>query len=105
MMINDYVGEKMIDKSINLFPILGIKELAWHYNDVFEILDKLNENGAIIYGGDVIKKTDVDKFSYTYDSWLYNGINPKDSYNIAQDYIATYCKKNGTNYYFILVVK
>ena len=105
MMINDYVGEKMIDKSINLFPFLGIKEFAWHYNDVFEILDKLNENGATIYGGDVIKKTDVDKFSYTYDSWSYSGINPKDSYTIAVDYITTYCKKNGTNYYFILVVK
>jgi hypothetical protein len=52
-MINLLPGN-LIRNALNL-QCIGIRELAWQYDFVFEVLKVLSDNNKIILGGDVYK--------------------------------------------------
>lgn len=83
-------------------------EEAWRIEDSFEVIKYLTKQNKIILGGDILGK----KLQYIYDNWYYEPSesnnrtkNIIDSYNIACQYIQDYIKKNGTDYYVIIVTE
>ncbi len=83
-------------------------ETAWAISDIFKILDYCKENTYIVLGGDILN----ENLDYTYDNWYYDtnaNIDLKDNSNKsilkANEYISNYIKKNGVNYYVVIVAK
>lgn len=93
-------------KGISL-KCFGINEKAWTFNDVMDLLDKLQTNNCIVLGGDVYKIED-STIKITYDSWYYDKVTDDDVYNSvkeAREYIYRYCKMNKGNFAFSIVFK
>lgn len=83
-------------------------ELAWAIEDAVLVLEYLESIGEVVLGGDVLNENK----EYTYDNWHYN---PDDSYSIqtnsvrsiehAIKYISDYVRKNGNNFYVVIVTE
>lgn len=93
----------------NVHPlVISSHEFAWKLKEINDVLQWLRENNQIVLGGDII---DVHK-NYTYDNWFYNYnslVSHSENVNISIDtalnYTEKYLKKNGDNYYVVLVLK
>lgn len=91
-----------------VYPIvISSQESGWNLKDIKDVLQWLRSNNQIVLGGDII---DAQK-NYTYDNWFYNynhlvsvWENVNTSINLALDYTAEYLKRNGDNYYVVLVL-
>lgn len=78
-------------KGISLKSI-GVNEVAFYYNDALSFIHFLEQEGAIIYGGDVLKISN-NLPEYTYDNWCYGGKSSDESIKKARDYILSYKNK------------
>ena len=91
----------------NIEPIsVSEYEKAWRLEDSLEVLKKINKQRRIILGGDILNKN----LQHNYDSWYYESLendtiikSVKDSYVKACEYIQAYIKKNGKDFYVIIV--
>ena len=98
----------MIDSSISLRE-LGIKELAWKWKDIKQVIDFLVEKKYAILGGDVYLLNNDQKIQ-TYDSWYIDretGISwldyVKKGKNVTVDYINQYYVSNGDSYCYSII--
>lgn len=101
MEIKKYINKELIEKSIDLTNEIGAFELAWKYADAIAVLDILEQNKVIVSGGDVLN----NQLSYTYDNWSYNEKDYIESIEYAKEYINNYFSKNGSKFYYVLVVR
>lgn len=81
-------------------------EDAWKLEDALCIIEKIYEQKKIILGGDILD----NNLQYNYDNWYYEPVdgdnreeNIKNSYVEACQYIQDYIKKNGKDFYVIIV--
>ena len=94
---NDF-DESLIEKSIPLNKI-GINELGWKYEDVFNVLDFLCSRGYAILGGDVYSIKE-NSFESTFANWYLNRDKMQwDTFiNVSKekavDYITAYNTRN-----------
>lgn len=100
------------DKGVYLENSLGVKEYAWIYQDVKDVLKCLKEAGFIILGGDVIKITKADIEYSPQHNWVYHYDNIKDSkenindsYLRALEHIESLHDKYGDDYLFVIVYR
>lgn len=97
-----FLPQEILSTGINLEPI-GIKEIAWKYEDALVVIDYIFRKGYPILGGDVYAYCE-DSVETTYDSWYMNKTDSKDfvleSKNKAIEYIRNYSNFNGANYIF-----
>lgn len=84
------------------------RETAWAIEDALLVFEYLRSIAAIVLGGDVLNE---DK-ECTYDNWFYNPsddcsdkVNSEKSIKHAVKYISDYIKKNGKNFYVVIVTK
>ncbi|MED4718518.1 Imm40 family immunity protein [Bacillus badius] len=88
---------------------LGIKEVAWKWEDAQAVIQFLKQNDLAILGGDVYRVEHNQK-EPTYDSWYIDrksGMAWSDYVDecqkITMSYINNYYLKNGANYCYSLV--
>lgn len=98
----------VIDSAISLEE-LGIKELAWKWKDIHNVITFLVNNEYAILGGDVYLLENDEKI-ITYDNWYIDketGTSWFDyvikSQKKAIDYIDNYHIKNGDSYCYSIV--
>ena len=68
---------------------IGIDDIAWKADDVFDFIKYCNDNDIVILGIDVLKKLN-NTYTYTYDSWYTEKINNQ----IAEKYLLNYIDRN-----------
>jgi hypothetical protein len=100
----------LIQTAIDLRTI-GICELAWTRDVVFEVVNVLRESEYAILGGDVYEyNTTTHKLTITCDSWYFNP-NYHDAWadyveasaNHSIDYIKMFSDRNGDGFAYSLV--
>ena len=106
-MIMNILPKKLIINAYDL-QIIGIKEFAWKYDFIFEVINILCENNCIILGGDVYEiNNENGQISSTGDSWYFNKTYNKndvvESCKKAIDYIKKHYNINGENFCYTLV--
>ena len=101
-----YLPYEISSRGIDLEDSIGVKEVAWEFEDIIQIISYLIENDYTILGGDVYKLV-KDVIEITYDNWY---INVSENYDIkyesqekALHYVTEYNKKNGSNYLYSIV--
>jgi len=98
----------LFEKAISL-ERLGINEYVWKWRDVLIVINILISNRILVLGGDVYSP-EKNGFRPTDDNWHVNriGLIPTDTelqhaQALSSNYIKSYVKKNGENYYFSIV--
>lgn len=90
---------------------MGINDYLWKWNDALRLIDLFVEHKLPILGGDVYEYID-NNLKYTDNSWSISKRDlfaPSENYiveskNLAFTYIKNYIKKNGENYYFLIII-
>jgi len=87
---------------------IGIRELAWKYDLVLEVIYELNTYDYLILGGDVYRiDTNTGHISSTGDNWYYSknchGSDVLESVNKARDYITNYHARNGEDFCYSVI--
>lgn len=94
--------EKLKGNAILLYESLGVHDIAWHSELIFEVIDFLCSSSIMILGGDIlVKKGDV--YNFTGDSWSEDGFDVERGCNAARKFIEEYITKYGNNFIFTLV--
>lgn len=99
--------ENLLRNALNLNSI-GISDLAWRDEFIFNSLDFLKSKDYMILGGDVYQiDEETGVIIPTGDNWYYNkNYNKSDvpaSYQKAHEYINNYKKRNGSKYFYSLI--
>ncbi len=83
------------------------QEFAWQIKDALAVLEYVASKENVVLGGDILD----NNLNYTYDNWFYNTDESKSlcdnsvsSVNTAKEYISNYIKRNGTDYYVVIVL-
>ena len=63
------------------------------YGDSDEFIRMLEDNGAYIYGGDILIKAVSGMYDYSGDNWYYNGGDASESIETAKSYLEEYLNK------------
>ena len=87
---------KLMEKRIDLNEQLGVKDLAWKYEDVLEAIQSCKDNNLFIYGGDVLAVDKNGYIDFTYDNWSTDHIDTKNCIKAAEfslSYINSYPNK------------
>jgi hypothetical protein len=103
------IFDRFMDSSISL-ESLGIKQRAWKWENISNILNYLEEQNCAILGGDVYKLHNGIK-ERTYDNWYIDkdhtiswGEYIKKSIHKTFEYIEKYYLNNGDEYCYSLVI-
>lgn len=87
---------------------LGINEVAFLEEHVFNAINWCKKNGKTILGGDVYKISSLGVEALD-DSWYFEPENVTSDYDnscrMAVEYISKYIKRNRGQYAFSLVIK
>lgn len=106
-MYNNVLINKFQNIGIKL-ESLGINEIAFDYDNIFNVLNWCEANGFVILGGDVFSFTN-SVVSLTGDSWYYepekSDQDAAKSYAEAYAYISNYRKNNKLDYLFSVVLQ
>jgi hypothetical protein len=101
----DQLPQQLISKAISL-EVIGIKKIAWHYENITLVIETLTDNEYAILGGDVyslVKK----EINVTGDTW-YLDKNGSESWReyVAESktkalaYVDRYYQRNGSNFLY-----
>jgi hypothetical protein len=96
---------KLMEKRIDLNEQLGVKDLAWKYKDIVEVIKSCKDNNLFIYGGDVLAVNKNGDIDFTYDNWSTDHINTENCIKAAEfslNYINSYPNKE--DFIFTIVI-
>lgn len=96
--------ERLKDKAILLYESLGVHDIAWGYESIFEVIDFLHSNSIMILGGDVLV-TKNDGYDFIGDNWSVDGFDIEKGCNTAKVFIKEYIAMHGNNLIFTLVCR
>lgn len=96
--------EKLKRNAILLYESMGVHDIAWDSESIFEVIDFLYISSIMILGGDVLAKKNND-YDFNGDSWSEDGFDVERGYTAAKKFIEEYIDKFGTDFIFTLVCK
>ena len=82
----EFIKENSIDLSE-----MGVNNFAMLKKDTLKLLDMLQENDVLVYGGDFIEKKN-GTLNYNYTNWSTNEKDIKHNVTYAKDFIEKYAK-------------
>jgi len=100
------IDKKLLEKKIDLDSHLGVKDMAWKYQDALKVIHFCKDNNLFIYGGDVLSINKDGCIDFTYDNWSTDNIKDESSVKAADfslNYINCYPKKE--DFIFTISIK
>ena len=96
-----FLPDNLLENGVSL-ENLGIKELAWNFNYISELIDILESYNYEILGGDVYSINE-GQIKPTYDSWFFSKEELLESYIKTRIYVDNYHKNYGDEYLFSII--
>jgi hypothetical protein len=110
MILFPELSQDLRDKAESLESIGNTLGDAWQIDDALKVIDQLHASypDVILLGGDIVKKTDENNFSSTYDNWYYEPQNipsdPDKSVEKAKEYLDLIKSKAGDGHLYVDLV-
>jgi hypothetical protein len=96
--------ERLKGNAILLYESMGVHDIAWDSESIFEVMDFLYTSSTMILGGDVLAKRNND-YDFNGDNWSEDGFDVERGYIAARKFVEDYVAKFGKDFIFTLVCR